>query len=168
VGEVLAKLDWPGVATWTVFALASGAAALIDASGHLMRAWHQWRLDRRLARNPYMLREELNEYRFKIDDVPPFDPARLVGSSLIVGGLAAILAWLVERNLEHWWEYGHWLLLAAGLLYATWRWNNDPPETRGARHPVVVAFLGERDAVIGLGLAIVVVLLILFAVFALF
>ena len=171
MGEFLATLDWPSASTWGVFALASGAVALITASKHAVRAWHQWRLDRRLARNPYILREELSEYRFKIDDdLPPLDPVRLVGNSLLVGVVAAIPAWLTERHLEHWWEYGHWGIGAAGLLYATWRWHNDPPETRGedARHPLLGSFLGERDAVLGLGSAIVIVLLILFAVFTLF
>ena len=171
MGETLASLDWPGPPTWTVFALAASATTIIPASQHIMRAWHQWRLNRRLARNRYMLREELNEYRFKInDDLPPLAPAGLVGSSLLVGTLTAIPAWLFEQDLEHLWEYGHWLFVAAGLLYATWRWHNDPPETRGedARHPLLGSFLGERDAVLGLGSAIVIVLLILFAVFTLF
>ena len=169
MGDLAALLDWPGAATWGVFAVASGGAALIEASRHAIRAWHQWRLDRRLARNPYILREELNEYRFRIgDELPPLDPARLVGSSLVVGVCMAIPAWLVERHLEHWWEYGHGLILATGLLYATWRWHNDPPEARRERHPVLDAFLGDRDAVLGLGWAVVIVLLILVAVFALF
>ena len=171
MGGLLANLDWPGTVTWSVFALVSGCAALVPASRHAARAWHQWRLDRRLARNPYILREELNEYRFKIDDdLPPLDPARLAGSSLLVGVFAAIPAWFAERNLEHWWEYGHWLVLAAGLLYATWRWHNDPLEVRGedARHPLLDAFLGERDAVLGLGSAIAIVLLIMAAAFVLF
>jgi hypothetical protein len=169
MGDLAALLDWPGAATWGVFAFATVGTGLIDASRHVVRAWRQWRLDRRLARNPYILREELNEYRFRIgDELPSLDPARLVGSSLAIGVLAAILARLAELNLEHWWEYGHLLMLAAGLLYATWRWHNDPPEARGERHPVLHAFLGERDAVLGLGSAIVIVLLILFAVFALF
>jgi len=168
MGDFAALLDWPGAATWGVFALASGATALIEASRHGIRAWHQWRLDRRLARNPYIQREELNENRFRNgDELPPLDPARLIGSSLAVGAFAAIPARLAELHLKHWWEYGHLLILAAGLLYATWRWHNDPPETRGERRPALHAFLGERDAVLGLGSAIAIVLLILFAVFTL-
>lgn len=171
MGDFFAALDVPRASTWAVFAFASGAVALITTSKHVTRAWHQWRLDRRLARNPYILREELSEYRLKIDDeLPPLDPARLVGASLLAGVVAGIPAWLAERHLEHWWDYGHWLIVGTGLLYATWRWHNDPPELRAenARHPLVPAFFAERDAVLGLGWAIVIVLLILLAVFTLF
>ena len=171
MGEFLAALDWPAASTWGVFACASGAVALILAGKHVVRTWHQWRLDRRLARDPHILREELNEYLFRIDDdLPPLDPARLLGSSLFVGALTAIPAWLAERHLQHWWEYGHWMVLAAGLLVGTWRWFNDPPEPRGdgTRQSLLGAFLGERDAVLGLGSAIAVIVLIMVAIFALF
>lgn len=171
MGELFASLDWPGAAAWAAFALASGAGALFGAWHHLVRAWHQRRLDRRLASNPYILREELNEYRFRIDDdLPPLDAGRLVGSGLLGGAVAAIPAWLIEQDLEHWWHYGHVLAGAVGLLYGIWRWYNDPPGTRGdeERQSTLDAFLAERDAVLGLCWAVVVVLLILAVVIAVF
>ena len=171
MGELFASLDWPGAGAWAVFALAGGAAALIGARSHLARAWHQRRLDRRLASNPYILREELNEYRLRIgEELPPLQRDRLVGSSLLAGAVAAIPAWLIEQDLEHWWHYGHMLIGAVGLLYGIWRWHNDPPAARGKDDspPALDAFLAERDAVLGLCCAIVVVLLILVVVIAVF
>ncbi len=94
-----------------------------------------------------MLREELNEYRFKInDDLPSLDPAGLVGSSLLVGILTAIPAWLLEQDLEHLWEYGHWLLVAGGLLYATWRWHNDPPEAVARMRAILCSAVSSVSA----------------------
>jgi hypothetical protein len=166
MGDLAALLDWPGTATWGVFAFASGGTALIEASRHAIRAWHQWRLDRRLARNPYILREELNEYRFRIDDdLPPLDPARLVGSSVLVGVLAAIPAWLAERHLEHWWQYACFAFFLFGLLSSFWRRLNDPPEMHpGAALPGVTV---PREAWLGLAGGIAIVALILVFVAAL-
>ena len=164
MGEVLASLDGPGWATFAAFALAAGAAVLIPVSRHVGRAWHQWRLDWRLARDPSIQREELGEYRFKIgEDLPPLDPARLAGAAMLVGTSTAVPAWLLEQDLQHLVDYGHWLALAAGLLYGAWRWLNDPPEMQREDGPIPAlrGFLAERDAVLGLGLAVIVVLVIL-------
>ena len=90
-------------------------AAFLGTAGHLQRAWYRWRLERRLARNPGILREQLNEHLLEIDeDRPPLDPARLVSGSLAAGGLGAIFAWLMERGLEGWLQIGE-LLLGFGL-----------------------------------------------------
>ena len=129
MGDFFAALDWPTAWTWGVFAFASGAAALGEASPHIVRAWHQWRLDRRLARNPYMLREELSEYQSRIgDDLAPLDVDRLVRSGLTGGVFLAIPAWLAERHFEQWWQYGLVALYGILFLSSIWRRLNDPPE----------------------------------------
>lgn len=167
---VLDQLDWPTTATWGFFAVCAGLALVAQTHAHVRAAFHRWRLDRRLARNPTIQRDELREYEYAIgEDRGPLEPAAVAGRALLAAALAAAPIWLAEIHLEDWWHYGHWILLGGGLLYAVWRWHNDPPELRGedAHHPAL-AFLAERDAVLGLGSAIVVVLLILVAVMALF
>src|SRR5690606_6546772 len=104
-----------------VFAGGCVVAALLGTAGHLQRAWYRWRLERRLARNPWILREELNEHLLEIgEDQPPLDPTRLVSGSLAAGGLGAIFAWLMERGLEGWLQIGELLLGAAVLLLGLW------------------------------------------------
>jgi hypothetical protein len=131
VGEVIASLDWPSATAWGVFAGGCVMAAFLGTAGHLQRAWYRWRLERRLARNPGILREQLNEHLLEIgEDRPPLDPTRLVSGSLAAGGLGAIFAWLMERGLEGWLQIGELLLGAAVFLLGLWRWLNDPPEMR--------------------------------------
>jgi hypothetical protein len=150
-----------------VFAFASGATALIEASRHVVRAWHQWRLDRRLARNPYILREELSEYQFRIgDDLPPLDSARLVGASLLIGAVAAFPAWLAERHLEQWWQIGSFAFFALTLLVGLWRRFNDPPEMHAKVGTPEITV--PREAWLGLvgGLAAVALIVLFIAVLA--
>ena len=66
--------------------------------------------------------------------------ARRIRSACPIGGLGALV-----------------------FLFGLWRWLNDPPEMRREDGPIPAlrAFLAERDAVLGLGLAVIVVLVIL-------
>ena len=77
--------------------------------------------------------------------------------------------WLWEQDLAYLWDYGHWLVGAAVLLHAIWRWHNDPPDVRGeaAPGPHLAAFFRERDAVLGLAGGIAVVAAILMVIAAL-
>lgn len=163
---LLADLDWPSAATWGVFAFASVATALMGAARHGVHAWHQWRLDRRLARNPYIQRDELNEHRLRIgDDLPPLDLHHLVGSSLFVGVFTAIPAWLAERHLEQWWEYAWFGFWTSTILVSFWRRLNDPPEFHAnAGTPEITV---PRDAWLGLAGGIGMVALILLFIAAL-
>ncbi len=171
MGEVLASLDWPSATVWGVFAGGCVVAALLGTAGHLQRAWYRWRLERRLARNPWILREELNEHLLEIgEDQPPLDPTRLVSGSLAAGGLGAIFAWFMERGLEGWLQIGELLLGAAVFLLGLWRWLNDPPEMRRKDGTITAlrGFFAEREAVLGFGLAVIVVALVLFMVAVVF
>lgn len=148
---------------WGMAALIAGAVLVIGAFGHLRRAWHQRRLDRRLARDPYILREELDDYHRAIGDEPvPLDPARLLLAALLAGAAAGIPVWLSDYGLAEWW---HAALLALALFAGTWRWLNDPEPK-----PLTEALLGPDvhvppEAVFGLagGLALTG-LVVLFAV----
>src|SRR5690606_41739571 len=122
-------------------------------------------------RNPGILREQLNENLLEIDeDRPPLDPARLDSGSLAVGGLGAIFEWLMERGLEGWLQIGELLLGAAVFLLGLWRWLNDPPEMRRKDGTITAlrGFFAEREAVLGFGLAVIVVALVLFMVAVVF
>lgn len=159
---LLATIGTPSAIVWSAFALGSGVAALIGASAHIQRAYYQWRLDRRLARDPYILRDEMNEYLAEIgDDLPSFEPARFAAASLLGGALFAVPIWLAERHLEHWWEIGSIALGVGAFLYAWWKWLNDPDAPR----PVLPDAEIPREAVAAFVTAVALVgLFLLFLV----
>lgn len=166
MGDFFAALGWPTAWAWGVFAFGSVGSALADAWPHLRRAWHQRRLDRRLADNPYIQREELDAYHRKIgDDLEPLDPNRLVRASLLIGLSLAIPTWLASRHLEQWWKYSLFAGYVVFLLRACWRRLNDPPEMHariGAPEVTV-----PREAWLGLAGGIAAVALILLFIAAL-
>jgi hypothetical protein len=165
VGDFFALLGWPTAWTWGMFAFAFGGSALVEAWPHLRRAWHQRRLDRRLAGNPYIQREELNEYRGKIgDDLEPLDTHRVARSSLIAGLCMGIPVWLAQRHLEDLWQYGLFAFYALVFFTALWRRLNDPPEMHPKIGPPAVTV--PREAWLGLvgGLAAVALIVLFISV----
>jgi hypothetical protein len=155
---------------WIASAAATTLVLGIGFFPHARRAFHHWRLDQRLARNPVIQRDEFNDYSHHIDDdLAPLDGSRLVGGALVAGLVVGAQVAIFGTYLQELWDYAHWLLLVGGMFYAIWRWHNDPPELRSesAAQSAIDAFLGERDAVLGLGSAIVIVVLILIAAFTL-
>ena len=148
---------------WGMFALGAAITAAAGVLPHLRRAWHQWRLDRRLARNPYMLQEEMNEYRYALgEELEPINRWRLLGDSLLAGLFVARPFWLAELGFEYGWEAGLLAYGALGLLLAWWRWMNDP-----ASDPAVLKLPQAdvpREAIAGFGAAMGVIGLILFAI----
>jgi hypothetical protein len=148
-----------------MFAFASGSAALGGAWPHVRRAWHERRVARRLAHDPYMQREELNEYRLKIgDDLPSLDLYRLAASSLFVGAFTASPTWLAEHHLERWWLLGWFAFCALTIAANVWRRLNDPPEMHVETGMPEVTV--PREAWLGLagGIAAVALILLLIAV----
>lgn len=126
--EGIAELvGWPGAGAWGAFALAASVALVGQTQRHVRRAFHHWRLDRRLSRDRYILREELNEYELAIGEaLEPLDAADIVKQSVIAGAVTAVPIWLAERHLVLWWEIALVSFGALGLLLAWWRWLNDP------------------------------------------
>lgn len=164
MGEAFASLGWPSVTTWGVFVGVSCLAALGESWGHVVRAWRQRRLNRRLARNPYIQREEMNEYLFALgDELPPLHPPTVVRKGLLGGLLVACPLWFAQAHLEGWWEIGVRAIVGLGVLVSIWRWFNDPPETRARSGLAEITV--SREAWLGLvgGVAIVALILLLVA-----
>lgn len=89
---------------------------------------HSWRLDRRLARDPQISREELREYQWSIGAEPAAVSGDMVKGWLWIGTTMATALWLDENGLRNVLE----IALAAGAcflaLQAIWRWQNDPDD----------------------------------------
>jgi hypothetical protein len=160
-----AQLDWPTTATWVLFALAAAVAVAAQTFPHARAAFHRWRLDWRLARNRWIQREELREYDSAIgDELAPLDAVDVARQALVAAALAALPAWLGERHLEHWWMGAVLGFGLSGLLYTAWRRLNDPPELPDD-DVVGPSLYVPREAVIGFGSAIVIVLAVLLLAF---
>lgn len=163
---ILASLDWPTYATWGAFAAFTAIGVIAQTHRHARQAFQQWRLARRLSRDPYILREEMNEHRLAIgDDLAPLALSDVLKHALVVGAISAFPIWLAEAHLELWWQIGTIALAVLGLLLAWWRWLNDPESD-----PAVLRLpKGDipREAMIGFAAALgVVALLLLLAVWS--
>ena len=152
-----ASLQWPSAFAWSAFALSAGMALVGQVWRHGRLAFRKWQLDRRLARDPYILREEMNEYLLAVGDEgePPSPPA-VIRNSILTGLLGAIPVWLIQNDLEHWWEIGVIGVCVLSLLGAWWRWLNDPESDPAAlKLPKatvpVEAMLGFAGAILTVG-----------------
>src|SRR5688572_21345844 len=101
-----ASLDWPSSTAWGAFAVGTAFAVIAQTHGHVRQAFHQWRLDRRLARDSYILREEMNEYQHAIGgDLEPLQREQVIGRSLVAGVVYGAGGWLIENELDQWWDF---------------------------------------------------------------
>jgi len=152
------SIDWPSAAVWSAFAFGAAFAAAAQSWGHARQAYFQWRLDRRLARDRYILCEEMNEHRLAIgDDLEPLDLSRVVAGALLGAVVYAFPVWLAEQHLEHWWQFASLAFGAFALMLAWWRWMNDPDsDPEALKLPKATI---PRDAIMGFAVAIAVVAL---------
>ncbi len=113
--------------SWGVFAFNAVMVMILAIHPHVHHAFHQRRLDRRLAQDSFIHRDELREYKLAIgEELEPLRPWDVVKQALLAGACGGIPMWLAKSHLEHWWEYG-WLALAVvELTYSLWRRLNDP------------------------------------------
>ena len=133
------SLTWPSAPTWSAFALNAAVAVVAQIHPHVRRAFHQWRLDRRLARDSYIQRDELREYELAIgDDLDPLEPAKVGEFALLAGTLSAVPVWLAESHLDHWLTLAWVAFLMLAFLVGIWRWFNDPEPD-----PEALTVLGE-------------------------
>jgi len=124
---VLESLAWPSALTWGVVAATAAAAVIAQTHAYLRQAFHRRRLDRRLARNPYIERDELRDYELAIGGaLDPPEAATVVRAALWAGTLAGVPFWLAQNHLEHWWHYAALAFWALALLVGLWRRLNDP------------------------------------------
>lgn len=141
---------------WTMFAVSAGAGVALSVFPYVRRVFHYWRLERRLTRDPYMLREEMREYEAAMGgELEPFDLRRILGASLAAGLLAGLPEWLMELGLADWWFAAFATVAAGSLLFSIWRWFNDPEPEPVFLLPVelprvVTAVLGAVGIVAGL------------------
>lgn len=158
-----ATIGWPAAGTWGVFAFGAALALAAHTHRHVRRAFHQWRLDRRLTRDAYILREELNEYELAIgEELDPLHPVDVVKHVLLGGALAAAPSWFAQGHLELWWEAALFAFGGLGLLFAWWHWLNDPESD-----PDVLKLPKGNipfDALAGFGAAAAVIGIILLAI----
>lgn len=128
LAELFAKID---PITWQLIGSFLALMLPLSVWEHLRKRWYEWRRDRRIARDPYILQDELAEFNWKIDDdLEPFEwrewLARYAGHSVAVaGGFVAID---IGYDLE--WQGVLFALVALGFVFNTWRRINDPEETR--------------------------------------
>ncbi|HWT31377.1 MAG TPA: hypothetical protein VEB68_08445 [Croceibacterium sp.] len=161
--------DWPTTAVWGALAFGAAAALAAQTHRHVRRAFHQWRLARRLARDPYILRDEMNEYQHAIgEDLGPLQVPQIAKRSLVAGLVYAFGAWLIENDLDRWWDRVEGALLAGALLYGLWRWLNDPPEARAHDEEWEGAEFLRRDNGLSFAAAVTIVMLLLLAAIMLF
>ena len=137
---ILASLDWPSHTAWGAFAVFTAIGVIAQSHRHARQAFQQWRLDRRLARDPYILREEMNEHRLAIgDDLDPLTPSNVLKQALLAGAISAFPIWLAEAHLELWWHIAGAAFLGLGFVVGFWRWFNDPDPD-----PDALTVLGDR------------------------
>jgi hypothetical protein len=94
------------------------------------QAYHQWTLDRRLARDPVIYQEELNEYEYKIgEDLDEVDWRAIlwsgIGNALIIAGL------IVFQKIESEWSLYLILGVLAVLMIVGFRAHYRDAETKG-------------------------------------
>jgi len=164
---ILALLEWPSAATWGAFAFGTAFAIVAQGYRYVRHGFHQWRLDRRLARDPYILRAELNEYRLAIgEDLAPLNPLEVIMRSLLAGVVYAVPMWLIERQLDHWLSIAEATLFALVLLIGLWRWLNDPRDLRDRE--VAEEDSGDMPSEAGIGFVDAVIIICLLMLFGLF
>ncbi|MBD3730922.1 MAG: hypothetical protein IE933_14585 [Sphingomonadales bacterium] len=145
-----------------------GVMAALWIADSMRRQWVAWRYRRRLARDGYMLVEELREWEAAFGDEPDEDDLRrrLMDFFQHVAWylMLAAAAWLSHRDSR----LAPWLFGAAvvlGVGYRIWRHANNP-ETSGPwwRLPdVEIPREAVFGAVLGAGLAVAAVAALLMA-----
>lgn len=118
---------------WTFLAVGLPIMGVISVWPHLTKRWHEWRRDRRLASDPYILQEELAEFNWKIDEgLETFEwrswLARYSGQAALFAGV--IVAVDIGYDLE--WQGVLAGVVVLSLLYQLWRKMNDPEELQDA------------------------------------
>ncbi|MCP5395327.1 MAG: hypothetical protein H6918_01085 [Sphingomonadaceae bacterium] len=100
---------------------------LVRISRFIAYSWHRWRLARRIARDPYMLQEELREYEDAIGEKPdPIDWPRAV-KGLLVELLFISPAFLIYMATAHRSAVAGLIALSVCYMaYNVWQRANDP------------------------------------------
>lgn len=109
-------------------ALAAVAPVVSGTWAHLRHWWLHKRLERRLARNGYMLVEEHRDHLFAMgEEPPPIDWLAMAMNALISALLVGAAGVMFALGREWEWEIAFMGVGALGLFYGLWRRINDPP-----------------------------------------
>jgi hypothetical protein len=99
----------------------------LPAFDHVRYRFYKRRLERRLARDPYMLREEYRDHILGIGGEPePLGP--VVWSAAAAGLACAAGAWAYDLKMEDLWEAAWALFFAVLAAWSLWRLHNAPDE----------------------------------------
>ena len=112
---------------WLALAIGMGFTIAFGYLPHMRQAWHRRRLDRRLARDSYILAEELREYERAIGDEPPeLEWRKLLPGALWAGILLAMPFALSSDLALLQWDGFLFAISCLAIVYGLWRRLNDP------------------------------------------
>lgn len=155
----------------TVYAAIPGpillGAALGAAMPMIVGSWarfhHWWRrgiLDRRLARDDYMLVEEYRDHASAIGEQPePIDWRAITREVLVTGLLLGAGGVMIALGKEWAWEIALLGFAGLALLYGLWRKINDPQEVAEDEYELPPSDGGTALAVGFYGLLAIIALL---------
>lgn len=114
--------------SWLLIAFGVAVPFAVGYYPHAKRAYHQGRLDRRLARDAYILREEMQDYEYHIgEELDELAHGKMFREGLLNGIFAAGTYWLTMVE----WDYIYLVFFGSALLgwaYTYWRKVNDPDD----------------------------------------
>jgi hypothetical protein len=149
---------------WSLFAFGAAGALFYKLRPHVRHWFYQNRLDRRLARDGSILREEATELQRAMGDDPGhLEVSQVIGLAMFEGLIAAIPPWFFHLRYDTLGPRIFGAVVGILLLVALWRRLNDPEPK-----PLFPSAHVPREAVIGFGASMAIVAMLLLLMFEFF